>query len=336
MNARGMLNWFLSPSFDRYNMSDYDAMNIARMICGLKPERHNSVSGSYEHIKVPGINIRQYTDSDFLRPVAEVHNILHNESPPFINHFLLHGSLADLNYVKGWSDLDTWVVIDDSVFDDASSLLNIRKLFSMLNKSLIKVDSIAHHGYIIVLASDLDDYSDCLLPVEVLRRSYSLYGVSDVYLHKSTIQSNWISKFQDISNTLIKFRSDGIFEHHTYLGEYLTSDMFNKGEGMYQLKYLIGLILSFPVMYYSSLGQPLYKADSFGPFIKTFPGAENLMNSLSRIRARWGDVEPYPYVPNRIPGWLKNDLLPDYITQSIKLLESMILQINIYNNSMRP
>ena len=55
----------------------------------------------------------------------------------YINHFLLHGSLSTLDYIKGWSDLDTWVIIDDEVFkleSNKSIFIPSKSKLSLANK----------------------------------------------------------------------------------------------------------------------------------------------------------------------------------------------------------
>lgn len=328
MNPRSMLNWFISPSFDNYNMSEYDTINVAKMICGLKRDERPLPTGDYESIYVPKIDIGLYRGSDFLEPVAEVSDILDSEMPSCIKHFLLHGSLVDFKYIKGWSDLDSWVVIDDSVFDNADALVKLRKLFHRLNKHLLRIDSIAHHGFIAILESDLGNYTDSFLPIEVLSTARSLYGKSDITIQKSGIRSDWTKRLGDIKDIFVDFNATGVFKHHPYENKYLTENMIECGEGMYQLKYLIGLVLSFPILYYSALGSPVYKADSFDTFLDDFPTAVPLINGFSNIRSSWEKMEQYPYTPNHIPGWLVDSLPSNYVSRAIELLDDMIIQVN--------
>lgn len=328
MNLRSLLSWFLSPSFDCYNMSQHDIVNVAHMICNGATKQDETLSrNDCEYIRVPSLNMGSYTGSEFLQPVAELKSLLDDASPEYVKHFLLHGSLADLAYIRGWSDLDTWVVVDDKVFENAESLVGLRSLFSKLNKLLLKVDSIAHHGFIIVLESDLDHYSDSLLPIEVIRTARNLYGSSEVRICRSNVPIDWVEKFQSVKDTFVEFDSSGVFVHHPYKGEYLTKDMIKRRDGMYQLKYLIGTAMMFPSMYYAAMGKPIYKAKSFEPFLRKFPTSSLIIRCISMIRTDWGKIEQYPYTPNRIPDWLIDRLSPDYVLQIIQLLDDIITDI---------
>lgn len=332
MSKRDLLNWFLSPTFDRYNMSEYDIENVARMICNNPVEQGMFGGfGEFHHIYVCDPSAELYKESEFLKPVVEIYNILKIISPKYINHFLVHGSLADFNYIKGWSDLDTWVVIDDKIFNSIWELIKLKKLFSKLNKLLLKIDPIAHHGFIFVLESDLNNYSDALLPIDVIQSAINLYGPSEISICKCNIQTNWVKKFQDIKETFVNFELSGVFKHHPYKGKYLTKEMINKNEGMYQFKYLIGTPMILPSMYYTAIGNPVYKADSFVPFLQTFPEA-SIIKCVSQIRYSWESMEKYPYVPNNIPVWLLNMLPPDYVLQIIQLLDDILKSIKEYNH----
>jgi len=330
MNTRNLLNWFLSPSFDCYNMSQYDIMNVAQMICNESTTRNAekiSSSNNHKHIYVPDSDMKLYAESEFLKPVCEIKSLLNDTSPEYVKHFLLHGSLADLKYIKGWSDLDTWVVICDRVFKNTEALVELRSLFSKLNKFLLKVDPIAHHGFIIILESDLDHYNDSVLPAEVISTARNLYGSSEVCICDSNMPTDWVKKFKGIRDTFVEFCLRGVFMHHPYKGKYLTKDMVVRGEGMYQLKYLIGTVMMFPSMYYSAIGKSVYKAKSFEPFLIKFPTSSLIIERISKIRVDWGIMEQHPYAPNHIPGWLIDRLPQDYVSQTIRLLDDIIVDI---------
>ena len=329
MNPRSLINWFMSPSFDYYNMSQHDIRNVASMICNewlrQKPKRFFN-SNDYIYINSNKIDPQAYEKSNFLRPVFEILDTLSKDNSTFIEHFLLHGSLADLKYIKGLSDLDTWVVVSDRVFESARCLIELKDLFFRLNMYLLRIDSIAHHGFIIVLRSDLDDYNNSLMPVEVIREARSLYGSSDIYIRKSNATFDWVKKFQEIKNTFIEFNTSGVFKHHPYKGEYLTKDMIKQHNGMYQLKYLIGLATYLPSAYYTAIGKSVYKSKSFEPFSKTFLNSL-IVNIISEIRTNWEKMEQYPYTPNKIPSWLIDMLPHNYVEMIIQLLDDIIKDI---------
>ena len=307
-------------------MSQYDTANVARMICdrvALEMVTQPISADEYKHISVPKIDVNVYDGSVFLKSVLEIYNMLNVVKPKYIKHFLLHGSLADFGYVCGWSDLDTWVVIDNKACHDPIALVELRNLFSKLNEVLLKIDPIAHHGFIVVLESDLDNYDSSLLPIEVIKTARNLYGSPDIQIRESGHVIDWIKRFKEIKNTFVEFEISGVFKHHAYKGEYLTKDMIKRNEGMYQFKYLIGMVMFLPSMYYTAIGKPTYKSKSFEPFLKSFPASRPIIECVSKIRTDWGKMERHPYTPNNIPDWVIDRLPLNYVLQIIQLLDSI-------------
>ena len=328
MNVRGLLSWFLSPTFDAYGMSEFDMFNVAKMICNEAEKAEGVVLENCEHefreLSVPAINSDNYQQHQALKPVLNILRILDASDTESIKYFFVHGSLADLKFVPGWSDLDTWVVISNQVFDSPERLMSLKSLFVKLNDELLKVDSIAHHGFIIALESDLDAYYDGLMPIEVLEKAVSLKGQADLTIKRNLMKSNWASRFQSIRETFTEFSETGVFKHHPYRGQYLDKNMLNEGEGMYQLKYLISWVLSFPSLYYTALGKPVYKSESFAPFSESFGELGLIVEEFSVIRSAWSKNEGFPYTPNSIPQWLIESLPENYIERIVSLLDAII------------
>ena len=94
-------------------------------------------------------------------------------------------------------------------------------------------------------------------------------------------------------------------------------------QGMYQLKYLISLVVSIPSIYYTILGKPVYKRDSFSPFYKEFKSSSQILFIFSEIRSMWEVEEDYPYIPNQIPQWVINKLPEDFIAKITNLIKDV-------------
>jgi len=322
VNIRKLINWFFSQNFDRYKMSDYDARNVARMIMNVYnntyTESHleNRVGDKYE-LAVASINEEDYFEHRCLEPVVEIASLLKKEKA--VEHALVHGSLQDMSYVPGWSDLDTLVVVSEDIFRDEDRIIELKKEISKVNNLMLQVDSISHHGLIMLLESDLFNYDESIMPLPVLERAQSLVGSDVVSIWKPAISNNKASNFSDMRALFENFSKTGVFAHHPYFGEYLTMHGLKNNTGMYQLKYMISLVLSMPHLYFSKLGRPVYKADSFKLFAELFDGYNNIIHIFSDIRRLWGSRENYPYIPNKIPGWIVDMIPEDFIDQIILL-----------------
>ena len=324
---RNQLNWFLSPGFLDYKISDFDLLRIATMICFLNKnkvqENLDEHVLNHKKISVNLIEIENYRNDSYLLPVYNLAIELKKSNIKYIEHFLIHGSLATLDFKKGWSDLDTWVVINDDVFNDPKNLIELHEKFKKLNKYLFQIDSIAHHGYIILLKSNLSVYTESLMPIKVLEKAYSLMDNNLIELSILNDAKSGLYRIQNMLDLFVKFGKTGVFEHHKYKNEYLTLESMKLRQGMYQLKYLISLVVSIPSIYYTILGKPVYKRDSFSPFYKEFKSSSQILFIFSEIRSMWEIEEDYPYIPNQIPQWVIDKLPEDFIAKITNLIKDV-------------
>tara|TARA_B110000008_G_C16915483_1_gene542500 strand:- start:468 stop:1481 length:1014 start_codon:yes stop_codon:yes gene_type:complete len=322
---RSLINWFLSPNFDRYKMSNHDIQNVVDLI--LTKYQHNAkndeliINKSSQNIElnIPLINKDVYHEHKCLSPIIKIMELLAREKNPFIKHALIHGSLKDMNYIPGWSDLDTWIVIIDDVLEDKNHLLELKTLFIKLNKFLLEVDPIAHHGFILLFESDLDNYDESIMPVSVLEKAGSLIENDKININVDIIAQR-SHKFADMRILFENFIKTGEFCHHPYMGKYLTITDIENNEGMYQLKYLISLIMSVPVLYFTEIKKPVYKSESFELFSSIFSKYDDIIYIFSDIRNSWGNNENHPYLPNKIPQWVTKKIPKNFIEQIILLL----------------
>jgi len=307
-------------------MSDYDVENIADLLLTeYKYNKKNNgklLNNLTEEVElaIPLVKKENYSAHDYLNPIIDIMELLTKEKNPYIKHALIHGSLQDMMYIPGWSDLDTWIVISDDIFQDKNKLLELRQIFTKLNKFLLNIDPIAHHGFILLLESDLANYDESIMPVAVLKKAKSLIGDDVVKIYKSIVPKEKSSRFPEMKILFENFNTTGEFNHHPYMGKNLTKDDFMNNEGMYQLKYLISLIMSVPILYFTEIGTPVYKSDSFELFSRSFSKYDNIIYVFSDIRKSWEDNENHPYVPNKIPKWVIKMIPKDFIQQIILLI----------------
>ena len=72
-------------------------------------------------------------DLNYLKPIKELKiYIQKNKLKDFLKYFLIHGSLADNTYIKGWSDVDTFVVIKNSVLKSKKKISQLKKKIKYL------------------------------------------------------------------------------------------------------------------------------------------------------------------------------------------------------------
>jgi hypothetical protein len=338
---RSLINWFFSPNFDRYMMSDHDVSNLADLIISKYNLNVKNDLGIYSksnkniELNIPLVKKENYKEHKFLNPVIDIIDLLSKERSPYIKHALIHGSLEDMKYISGWSDLDTWVVISDDIFHNKNQLLGLKKMFTNLNKFLLEIDPISHHGFILLLESDLANYDQSIMPLAVLEKAGSLIESDIINIKIDSKPKKRPNRFVDMKILFEEFNKTGEFQHHPYMGKYLTKDDLNNNEGMYQLKYLVSLIMSVPILYFTEIGKPIYKAESYELFSRSFSKYDDIIYIFSDIRNCWGYYEDYPYAPNKIPEWVTQKIPKDFVEQIILLLtkieEDLSEKINYKN-----
>ncbi len=115
----------------------------------------------------------------------------------------------------------------------------------------------------------------------------------------------------------------GILSHHSYHGEYLRENYSNADNAMYQIKYYLGLFSLLPSRILELLGHECYKGDSFSQAKSLFSSAAwRFIENISNIRENWEKHEEHPYIGNKVPRWLQQQLGLDYfLTPNIFLDE---------------
>ena len=130
-STNNLLNWFLD---DRSLCLDNDG--------GHRPyEIAKQISLTYKHLdffKSKSKNIRllkpkvynseEYLageDSEFLKIIDEMAKYIKSFLYEYIETFLLHGSCGSKDYSKGWSDIDSFMVIRKSTIESADKLIEL-------------------------------------------------------------------------------------------------------------------------------------------------------------------------------------------------------------------
>ncbi len=182
---------------------------------------------------------------------------------------IVHGSVAT-NEVISYSDFDGLLIIKDK-FYESKELKNFKKKSIKL---IYEFDPFQHHGWFQIKESDLDNYSESFLPLEVFRNSKIIYPLVD--------------------KMNIHFKCHEIDDYKTNLNRLLDTFEFRlqndiKPQNMFELKSLLSQIMILPCLWYSALNnQGIFKKDSF-------PLMEKLVNQdlwspidiASEIRSSW-------------------------------------------------
>lgn len=326
-SLRSMTNWLLRP--DSRNLADLGCHNISLIANHLALSAQHFLPNNFETkkivTKINKFNPKKYYDIDckYFSHILEMKDFVNSEMKDLVSNFIIHGSMATLDYAKGWSDVDTLVVVPHATLKNTKKLLRLRELSYEAHKFLYRIDPLQHHGLIFITEFDINAYPSCYLPIEVLEKSVSLIdGNENITLNVRNSQKECIDLTLAKIKIIKKAKKEGILKHHAYKGEYLLENYENTSNGMYQMKYYLGLYAILPSLILCSLGNPCYKGDSFKIAKNLFSKeAWQIIETVSKIRSMWPSLENYPYVGNKIPDWLKKELGTNYFSIGGKFLK---------------
>lgn len=242
-------------------------------------------------------------------------------------YFIIHGSLGDGNYVKGWSDVDVVCFLSDEILFDQELLINFRKSCEGLWELMIDLCPFQHHGILFLPKSFTKYYENSLMPIQALQKGCIIEPSSKNELEISIMSNidpietaNSLMLRLSIGKEAIKSR---LYKHHGKDSTYLNIDFKNKSDNMYQLFSLISYFMLVPALTFTSINKPCYKADSFKKIDQVFSKKSTLfINLLSSIRKDW--EENFKLNNNSIPDWIINRLGKDFMKDGNELIEESI------------
>lgn len=333
-NLRAMLSWFVSPKSRGLELADgrhcahMIAQNIALGYAAF-PAPH--LSAPAVSVGIPALVPAAYqgADADFLRPVIDAAQWARTHLREYVDHCLVHGSLATLDYARGWSDFDTYLVINRETATDPARLMALRDLLLDAYPLLLRIDPLQHHGFLLCTALDLERYPSHFMPIPVLQQAKSLLGDTRVRVRVMPESIGNPARFIAHEAFFRRTWHSGILKHHGFRGEYLLDNYHNRDNGMYQMKNFLEFVMLLPAYYLEAVGAPCYKRESFEPVRQLVPVTEwDIVDCATRIRARWPDEEIHPYPSNRIPAWLEDELGPDYFHRMYRLVRRLCARFN--------
>jgi|TARA_R110002153_G_scaffold129039_4_gene277624 hypothetical protein len=265
------------------------------------------------------IDLCEFKKSDYenteLKTILEIHDELANTRT--FSHFLIHGSCADLRIIPGWSDFDSIAVIrKESLYRK-----NRLKTFNMcrrIDKMMRSLDPYQHHGIHFIHEKDLRSFPDLYLPANLLADSKCLLGNANIEIQKVDSSDQETARFYGIVRTLKSATATGILQHHAKGGKFLLED-YADSDTMYQLKYLLCVVMLLPTLWLNLKGNYCQKSDSY-EMIRSYFSSEQLefLESCSNVRSSWNKSL---HKGNKISSEVKKILGENYLARASKFAE---------------
>jgi|GEM_PF-1635221 len=200
------------------------------------------------------LNCQNYKPEDqgYLRPLFELQNYSNRYFKKFLKGFYLHGSLATMDYIPDWSDLDTLMIVNKETILSPKNLNELRNRAIQSHKYLYHIDPYQLHGHLMISELDLEYYSETYFPSVLFDYSKSFFNDDAVikFSHRDC-QLEKIGAFW--SDAVSYFILKAI--HYKIKGRGL---LWNRDK-----KLFIHRLLTFPLFYLQAKGIHVYKKHSF-------------------------------------------------------------------------
>ena len=329
------IGWFLSNKSDYVLKQEPWQINVfANLIAETSYiETYNSNKTNNSEIKLLEFKESDYKniDSGFLSPIISIQEYAKKFLKEYLIDFLIHGSIATLDYSKGWSDLDTLIIIKSSTLRNPSKLIELRKILLKIKPYLYKIDPLQHHQFIITTQESMMNPSCISLPVETIKFSKSIFNHQTIKLtlNRSPLKSKKI--VYSINKLFKDSFKNGYMDHHKLNNIALEANFKNR-YCMYQLKYFLSCIMTLPTYYLDAIGDSCYKKHSYEKFESLVNIDLSILEKSSFIRKNWPNNESFPYEGNFIPDWICEVLDKNYFEEAYKFSSAVITNIKFELN----
>lgn len=224
-----------------------------------------------QNIKIEPFNINLLCkDKNYLNPLKRIIKYLNEEIKDDLIGFYLHGSLATMDYVKGYSDVDTFMVIERTTMQSPYRLVKLRNNCLKLYKMFFSIDPIQHHGILAVTFFELNFFSQGYFPLVLFQYAKSLLKGKGHELkiieRDSKIDRN--NLYWKMISTIRGWHQQDI-----------------KSPNMYELKSRCQYLLLTPIVFLQTKDIFLYKRDFFDKF--RINKKDDLLNRISQMRNQW-------------------------------------------------
>jgi hypothetical protein len=326
------INWYLSSdssildgerNCNRGMLADF--VSEALMLSGKEPVLINA------NLEEKEFNLKKFVGNCrhkiIEKKLIELIEIVSTNKAVFYD-VLVHGSFITNDYSLGWSDLDALVILKNESVETGSALTKTRSLIRDCIKILRQIDPLCHHEFQIVLKEDLKSFPTHWLPQSVIEASQSILGRKTIKIFYADTSNGASKVLLDFKDVLENACSSGILDHHPWRGSFLMDNFENCDNGMYQLKYLLSVLVLMPAIYYTQKGIFVTKPEGITAAKKEFKDINwGIIDKATEIRASWPIHEEHPYQSNEIPDWVKKKLGSGYFQRSYDFINSLVSKL---------
>lgn len=219
-------------------------------------------------------------DQDYLSPLERLQSYAGKTLKNDMMGFYLHGSLATNDFIRGWSDCDTLLVLRQRSLQDPKNLLLLREKIFGMRGYFFQIDPLQHHGCMIASEHDVDRYSDAYFPFPLFSYAKAL---SPDAIDTISRREMGPEKYEKLYWFVRYFRE--------------MKEMGTQTLSSYEAKNLLHLIALFPSLYLQAKNVIVYKKFSFEIARKDFP------------KEMWGPIRTMTHIRRFWKGFPKSSVI---------------------------
>lgn len=203
----------------------------------------------------------------YLRPIYLLDEYLRKNIKDELIGFYLHGSLASLDYVQGYSDFDAIALVNEEALEDHHKRRNFKKKMAEINRFPFLMDILQHHGITLIRNGENEEID---FPIELFK------GV--VALGESSLEPKLFSANFDSKKILVDFCN--------YFKNYFLKN--KKLKSALDLKSFLSMVQMLPALYLQAkTGKYINKKSSFGEARNDFGEEWRVIEKASQVRKIW-------------------------------------------------
>lgn len=209
----------------------------------------------------------------------------------YVDLFMIHGSYSTLDYEENISDLDTLILLKDTVLVDYKKLIELQSILFNALEYFYEIDLLQHHGFFILTEYDKNYFNETFFPTMLFEYSTVIYTRNkeiDFFIRKNEVER------KNILLQTIK---------------YLESHNPNSFDRLMTYKTYFQVLQLIPIAYLQYKNIQTYKKYSFDLFLKEFPQYRLFFNNIYQLRLNWSQNSIqnlkkkkflYKFLPNKL------------------------------------
>ena len=216
-----------------------------------------------------------------------------NNFNKYFKHFLLQGSISNNDFIDGWSDLDSFVVIRNETLLDYKKIITVQKLLKEFYKLVLKFSFFQHHGIITYTEFDLANYKKGFLPPEALKENINIFCNESITFKKENNSKNIsLEILKQRCNYIKQSISLGYYDHHVFYNKKMKVPLKKNDPTLLQLFCHIGFMINLPILFLDSVGKSSHKKKSFEKFYKIIKDKKiiSFIRNHEKLRSNWNNL----------------------------------------------